>query len=473
MSPFKPLRLLGSASSLCLAVAATPAGAMMINPNGTGQVLIYPYYTVNKHQQTLFTLSNQTAAGKAVQITFREGFNARPVYRTNVFLGANQTWAANVFALGDAGASSDGVGITSDSAACAQTTITSVTGTTKNGIPYHAFDAFAFTGGSVDSGPTGDDRLREGYIEVIELGEIEGDTLTAITPRQNPVPRCDAVIPVIAHASDLAPPRGGLAGTAAVINVAQGIYFAADPTAIDGFRAQAIVPPAIADLGMAGDEHLDAVSASFPVNGAYANATYPKSRSIDAVSALFMASRLMGEVDITHSANAATDWVLTFPTKHFYVDGHDDTVSSAPFETTFKSGASPVHSTYFTYSRDGFDLVSNWCGFNECPPVNHPIGTQTQIVSFSTDLTSTVSDVFGSNLMVPMPVSRELAGETTLQFTGALGGSNEGFTLIGLPVLGFQAIEYTNGNVGGVLANYSGTSRLRAIATCNSPTNCH
>ena len=44
--------------SLCLlaAGAVAPAHAVFINSNGTGQALIYPYYTVNNGQQTMICL---------------------------------------------------------------------------------------------------------------------------------------------------------------------------------------------------------------------------------------------------------------------------------------------------------------------------------------------------------------------------------------------------------------------------------
>ncbi len=41
--------------------------------------------------------------------------------------------------------------------------------------------------------------------------------------------------------------------------------------------------------------------------------------------------------------------------------------------------------------------------------------------------------------------------------------------MLGLPVTGFEAINYINANVtAGVLANYSGTYPLRATAACST-----
>ena len=62
------------------------ANAVDLNPDGLGQVLIYPYYTVNKGQDTLFTVVNTTAIGKAVKVRFLEGYNSREVLDFNLFL---------------------------------------------------------------------------------------------------------------------------------------------------------------------------------------------------------------------------------------------------------------------------------------------------------------------------------------------------------------------------------------------------
>ena len=53
--------------------------------------------------------------------------------------------------------------------------------------------------------------------------------------------------------------------------------------------------------------------------------TYPDDasgvqRTIDAVSAVFMHEGIMNEYVTTDLINAATEWVVTFPTKNFYVD---------------------------------------------------------------------------------------------------------------------------------------------------------
>jgi hypothetical protein len=246
-----------------LAVFATQAHGMTLNPRGVGQVLIYPYYTVNAHQQTLFTLTNATENGKAVQVTFREAYDGRVVYAQDIFLGANQSWDAGVFALRDIGVNDDGVGITSNDKTCTQTLTNPAAPTTStSGIAYHLFDTSSYTGAHADGGPVTASRLHEGYIEVIELGVIAGGTALQISPRSFDSQDCSAVVPSLTMIGDLLNPTGGLSGSAAVVNVARGTFLAFEPAVIDGFRPQRIVPPTFADLGMAGSEVEPAVSAS-------------------------------------------------------------------------------------------------------------------------------------------------------------------------------------------------------------------
>jgi hypothetical protein len=191
-----------------------------------------------------------------------------------------------------------------------------------------------------------------------------------------------------------------------------------------------------------------------------------------------MASSLTGEFDNTLGAGAATDWVLTFPTKQFYVGGKPVGVDDRPFEKEFAAapaGSSPVTTDYRAYARDGYDLVNNWCGFGECPPITPVLDHQTQVVSFYPQLhDDRSSNVLGSNVATFAPVASDSAGFANLEFiVGHMNASNEGYRLVGLPVIGVQAINYINADVaGGLLANYSGTAPLRATFDCEAATMC-
>ena len=63
---------------------AGTAQAVNLNPDGLGQVLIYPYYTANDGNQTILSVVNTTDQAKAVKVRFLEGFNSREVLDFNL-----------------------------------------------------------------------------------------------------------------------------------------------------------------------------------------------------------------------------------------------------------------------------------------------------------------------------------------------------------------------------------------------------
>jgi hypothetical protein len=77
-------------------IAAT-AQAVNINPDGLGQVLIYPYYTVNGGNVTLLSVVNTTENAKAVKVRFNEGLNTREVLDFNLYLSPFDVWTAALF----------------------------------------------------------------------------------------------------------------------------------------------------------------------------------------------------------------------------------------------------------------------------------------------------------------------------------------------------------------------------------------
>ena len=73
---------------------AGTAQAVNINPDGTGQVLLYPYYTTNNNNMTLISVVNTTEQAKAVKVRFLEGFNSREVLDFNLYMSREDVWTA-------------------------------------------------------------------------------------------------------------------------------------------------------------------------------------------------------------------------------------------------------------------------------------------------------------------------------------------------------------------------------------------
>ena len=354
--------------------------------------------------------------------------------------------------------------------------------------PYQPLLDFAYTGANADTGPTDDSRTREGTIEIFEMAQLSGQTLTTITTAVGAAPNCGA-LPSSIPSNDLTAPGGGLVGSSATVNAAQGIFFSIDAYAIEGFFNQVAFFP----LGSPGPNLSDAstnssgfVTADIPVNGSYIALNYPPEQAIDAVSALFMADSIYGDWDISPQGGANTDWVMTFPTKRFYVDPLINTTqgSLSPFETLFgnpSAGRSDAHIDYVTYGRDGVAVSYGPIGFTPTPPQIYagPLPYSTQVATF-TPVTSTAvtsSNVLGSNVVVPFPATNfansgvisgnAVIGLNTTTQSHQLRPTADGIIVQGLPIIGFVAVNYIDANVTpGVLSNYSGTYPLRSSLLC-------
>lgn len=91
-------------SALALALTANQAQAVPVSPNGNGQVLLFPYYTVQSRQSTLLTLSNSSEHAKIRQVNFRGGYNGRHVLGFDLVPGTRDSWSGTVFSQPNAAA---------------------------------------------------------------------------------------------------------------------------------------------------------------------------------------------------------------------------------------------------------------------------------------------------------------------------------------------------------------------------------
>ncbi|MEX0914677.1 MAG: hypothetical protein WDZ60_02185, partial [Wenzhouxiangellaceae bacterium] len=79
------------------------ANAVNVNPDGLGQVLLYPYYTARGGNDTFISIVNTTTAGKAVKIRFIEALNSREVLDFNIYMSPFDVWTAAITDLDAAG----------------------------------------------------------------------------------------------------------------------------------------------------------------------------------------------------------------------------------------------------------------------------------------------------------------------------------------------------------------------------------
>jgi hypothetical protein len=130
--------------------SSTLAHAMYINDRGTGQVLVYPYYTTNGGNDTLFSVINSTADGKALKVRFHEGYDGRGVLDFNLYLPPHGQWSASV----SAGQGVDATAmLASGDGACTFPTLTPTPG--SSGVKFIDFSDAGYAGENLITGPTG------------------------------------------------------------------------------------------------------------------------------------------------------------------------------------------------------------------------------------------------------------------------------------------------------------------------------
>jgi len=152
-----------------------------VNPDGTGQVLLYPYYTVNDGNQTLISVVNTTDAYKAVKIRFLEGFNSREVLDFNIYMSPEDVWVA---AIADSSAFGAPPGVPHIQIPDTTCTVPYLYENASTAPGLQAFLDIAYNdytdlGGMnlEDNGPRSIRRAGEGHIEIIEMGEIDPDAV--------------------------------------------------------------------------------------------------------------------------------------------------------------------------------------------------------------------------------------------------------------------------------------------------------
>ena len=323
-------------------IGDTPASAntMHLSANGTGQVLLFPYYTARNGNASLLSLVNTTINAKAVRVNVREARGGFVVAQINVYLSAKDVWTAAIVS------DSDGAQIVSNDTSCTAPLI-------ANGLP---FSAGAYSGDAASQ--ISRERTREGYIEVIEMATIPNNTSTGRSVTHSAgVPACMRASPTITSvtyeppAADLLAPTGGLMGSLSFVNVVKGMLASGVPAVIESFwltgpnaAAPRAVPANSSAMDLTSEKNTSvafaATSAAF-VSGGTTNRyirdterfTARFATSIDALSALLMTSSVYTEYAFTQDQLINTLVVLTMPTKPYYIFSDPRSPSLGPFSS--------------------------------------------------------------------------------------------------------------------------------------------
>jgi len=359
---------------------AGSAQAVNINPDGTGQVLLYPYYTINGMNQTLLSVVNTSEDAKAVKVRFLESENSQEVLDFNLYMSAYDVWSAAIVEITqeyidmlppETGGPAPGFRdcdlnpnndidvfcegplllIADDETTCTVPQL----GGMQPFLPFKYLD---------DGGTQDQSRMNAGHFEMIEMGTlIEGewaaDAATHILhevtdPDDETVPPvvidtywapadCDALslawtdLDINAAGGEgkwlldptdgVSAPSGGLFGGAALVNVMGGNMHTYDAMALNGWNRSGFTfgpegdsihaQPGFTEPTLASG---DSVVGTVFTEAGFALPSGILDEPIDAVSYVLMHDSIMNEYTTEFAVLAQTEWVVTFPTKRFYVN---------------------------------------------------------------------------------------------------------------------------------------------------------
>src|SRR6266545_583272 len=215
-----------------LGMTAT-ANAVSVNPNGLGQVLIYPYYTVQSDAagnayNSLLSVVNTDSSAKAVKVRFLEGRNSREVLDFNLFLSKFDVWTAAIIPVGT-GATAGAQVITRDNSCTIP-----ANSALKAGVN---FVNFGYVG---DGGGDALDRTKEGYVEIILMGSYTSTNCTSIVVTHvDGTPLCQSAKHPLSDTTakiDVSGTTGGLFGGMTLINVSSGTAYTEEAVALEKFN---------------------------------------------------------------------------------------------------------------------------------------------------------------------------------------------------------------------------------------------
>jgi hypothetical protein len=355
------------------AIAASSAQAQMyLNNDGTGEMLVFPFYSAEAGNTTNVNIVNTTDVAKAVKVRIIEGENSQEVLDFNVYMSARDHFSFAIAATEEGGGSL----VTNDNT-CTVPQLTAGEAVPFRGILYagdKGEDNKATEDKDESFDNTGIERTAVGYIEVIEMGQLNmakadwdedeetadsiSPMLAAITHGADGVP-ADCTLPVAAWSSGGAWAKdaadnadtddvagvgetfmgvtwngGGLYGQATVVNVADATAFGEDADAIES-----AVDTSIATVGYGGaqlhyppgdtrpDFTSDGVntSSTVAVDGEMYGMSwtdYGDDASLMAVTSIFQTQYIQNDYVTDPGIAASTDWIITHPTKFQHINGY-------------------------------------------------------------------------------------------------------------------------------------------------------
>ena len=518
MKTIKQKALVAALAAAGVSMFSGVAGAVALSSEGTGEALIYPYYTARGATNTLISVVNTTTQGKVVKVRFREAKDSRDVLDFNLFLSAYDVWTGavtqNVLGTGARLLTND-TSCTSPAKAAFTNLGNGVYAVDFFNFEYQSNDANAIHGTNALPAPQSLDRTLDGYVEIIEMATVPIDTAlyTAIAHVNGVAPCTATVVPAAAVGDRVLgqlPPSGGLFGAATFVATGSlGMSTSTNAVALNGFARLSNISapnsdqPNLRDHGSCTAAVIDGTQVVVASTAAVCPA--PNVQSIahaNAVTAVLASTKLSGEYSYSADLAAATDWVITMVGKSYYTDPTltGSLLPIAPFSNIWRPKAqlaSEAVSLVDTDREEGRGSAVTCstnpnlpeCTFSPRPPDQEVVGAalnwESGTVSFGPK-TSGPSAVLMSNNNAWFAGRQQTikdGGWLEMTFTGAnasvgisgtvisslsfttgaatkVAGSSVTFT--GLPVIGFSIAQakVTSAPAGQPLNNYQSSATL-------------
>lgn len=481
------------------------AQAVNLATDGLGQVLIFPYYTTRGDWTTLFNITNTSNLVVAAKVRFHEAYDSRDVLDFTVILSPHDVWTAWV----ENGANNVPRIRTNDNS-CTVPAIPADGQTFEGGL-------MSYTGGAVDGGPTNTDRLREGYVKVLMNGASQPVGLAANAVHVNGVPaNCGALRSAFGNAGGIGALRAAFPlynetispfkGSFNLVNGPRGLTAGGSAVALADFYRTSLEPtycngvPGDLSCYIAGPEGLPPPAGVYSTNylvtlqlppsqtGNFTTSFHePNLNAANTQGAVLLASGAVAtsqfdqpdtganavnfvirrtavdnqwtrKTDEASSWGTASDWVVTFPTKRYYVDypaanpnqGNEFQGRAAgrpglpeqfpgPFFAERFSGRSCFPVTYRIFDREEAEIVREQGPvFSPAPtPEGNALCYEANVLSFGgssilssgADITANIDQLPGANGWMRLDLNgrRPVVGfQVTTRDTGN-GGLNEAF----------------------------------------------
>jgi len=189
-------------------LAGTASAAMEVNTNGVGHQLVFPYFTAQGDNATLLNITNtDTVNGKLVKVRFRGAANSDDLFDFQVLLSPGDVWTAAVSKDATTGLAK----LATTDKSCTLPASVNMTFSTSRLDPSASDDAKA-------------NGTREGYVEVINMGDIDFNTYSAM----DATAKATSLYKAVKHVSGVAP------CTAAVLEAKLGSAFTTPNTEMNG-----------------------------------------------------------------------------------------------------------------------------------------------------------------------------------------------------------------------------------------------